>query len=515
MAEVRHAIVRGISREASCGRQRGNNNHTTSSPWRRNDVSREMRRAALESLRRWLERRGGSVSRGLEIVEQSPGNLSLRATRAIKPFEILIQIPADCCLSEPIAVPTEQSPDAEGVAEVSLMRALAREKLLGPHSDHFAYLQSLPRAVHSFPQSWTPEQWRGLEKTTLHSLYRQRQRRYRSLTEISSRGRGSEEGAEAGEEERRWAECMVLSRSVSLENEIAMLPFIDLCNHDHEMSSEPLGARGCVVLRGKKLDGYADSIDGYSLVALAEHSPGMELLRCYGDLSFEDKICEFGWLDRERRLSAYSTMKLAIPLVAQHHLYGSKLRYSDSFCAFEGQQQFLFASVCEHLIKNDIPRGTFVRGLKRRLRELLHDKELDEATGNGITSSESASPSRVPSTGTALLVLSSQPVEEGESSPEGVAVVKRAILAMEIQKIEVLLVLLEKEERYRQFAKTKLPEIQREREEREAEESKLTEQVAMMLEQQTGLNLTQVLDGSEGSNDEEEFERMWQEGVTR
>jgi hypothetical protein len=471
-----------------------------------------MRRVALEGLRRSLERRGGNVSRGLEIFEKSPGNYSLRATRAIKPFETLIQIPSDCCLSEPIGTPTEDSPDADGIAEISLMKALVQEKLLGHQSEHFAYLQTLPRAVHSFPQSWQPQQWESLEKTTLYTLYHQRQKRYQLLREISQKnGSGEEVGEEA-----RWAECIVLSRSVSLENEIALVPFIDLCNHGHELISEPLGTGGCVVLRGRKLDGYADSIDGYNLIALAEYSPGMELLRCYGDLSFEDKICEFGWLDRERRLSAYSTMKLAIPLVAQHHLYGSKLRYRDSLCVFEGQQQFLFASVCEYLLEKGIPRGTFVRGLRRRLRELVESKEgLAAATEHRDTS-----PSCFPSSATALMVLPSQPPaeeagEEDEAGPEDAMAVKRAILAMEIQKIEVLLVLVEKEERYRQFVRTKLPELQREREEREVEESRLTEQVAMMLEQQTGLSLAQVIDGSEGVNDEEEFERIWQEGMTR
>jgi hypothetical protein len=465
-----------------------------------------MRRAAVEGLRRWLERRGGTISRGLEIFEKSPGNFSMRAIRPIKPFETLLQIPSNCCLTEPIGIATEEIPDSEGIAEISLIRALTKEKLLGHQSDHFAYLQTLPRAI-SFPQSWHPQQWEGLEKTTLHTLYHQRQKRYEILKAISPR---KDPSVGDPKEEEKWAECMVLSRSISLENEIALVPFIDLCNHDDDLASEPLGARGCVVLRGKKLDGYPDSIDGYNLVSLAEHSAGMELLRCYGDLSYEDKICQFGWVDRERRLSAYSTMKLVIPLVAQHHLYGSKLRYQDSLCVFEGQQQFLFASVCEYLLKKNLLRGTFARGLRRRLRELLMVKEQTTEDKNAT---EDAPPS---SSGTALLVITSQPTEgKSEEGPEDVSAVKRCVLAMEIQKLEVLLMLVEKEDRYRQFVQTKLPELQREREIREAEESQLTEQVAMMLEHQTGLNLAQVLDGSEGINDEEEFERIWQEGLTR
>jgi hypothetical protein len=470
-----------------------------------------MRGRAISGLQRWLEKSGGSISRSVEIVERESGSYSLRATKPLKPFEVILQIPSDFCLVANYGPPTEDCPDPEGQAEVSLMRALLKEKQLGDQSQHSLYLQTLPENIDSFPVSWTEEMWAGLESTTLRAMHTQRRKRMRLLQALCPKT-PLDDAATA--EEERWAECMVTSRSVSLDNSIALVPLVDLCDHDDTMASEPLGMRGCAVLRGQKSSAFPHSIDGYSLVTFAEHSPGADILRCYGDLSFEDKICEYGWLDRERRLTAYSTMKLALPLVAQHQLYG-RIRYRESLCTFSGLHLHLFASVCSYLQKENIARGTFVRGLRRRLKELMAAREAirEESGPPASSAAPDCTPPSVNSTETAIVISSTQ---ETAGSGMGLTlteqrVIKEAVLAMEVQKLEVLLLLVEKEERYRLFVKNKLPQVLQEREEREAEESQMTQQIAMVLERETGLDLSQLLDGSEESIDEEELERLWRE----
>jgi hypothetical protein len=469
-----------------------------------------MRRHAISALQRWIEKGGGSVSRSIEIVERESGVYSLRATKPIKPFEVILQIPFEFCLIENYGAPTEECPDPEGLAEVSLARALLKEKQLGGQSKHSLFLRTMPTNIDSFPQSWNKDMWTYLENTTLHAIHTQREKRQRLLWKLCPK-------TFLSEEDERWAECMVTSRSVSLDDCVALVPLIDLCDHDDNIASEPLGTRGCAVLRGKRAPGFPHSINGYSLVSFADHSPGADILRSYGDLSFEDKICEFGWLDRERRLAAYSTMKLALPLVAQHQLYGPRLKYKESLCTFSGLHQHLFASVCLYLQKENIARGTFTRGLKRRLKELLRAREAiqqESAIASPAASSSSPVPvTSAPCTETAIAILPTQPapVEGSGWSLAEQRVAQAAVLAMEVQKVEVLLLLVEREERYRLFLQNKLPQVLVEREAREAEESQMTQQLAMVLERETGLDLSQLLDGSDEFIDEEELERQWRE----
>lgn len=477
------------------------------------------------ALWRWIERSGGMISQSIEIVKNASsshgvGGYSLRAVRHIKPFEILMQIPFDCCLREAIPSAADDCPDPEGFAELKLMNSLLKERSNISQSRVAPYLQSLPDDFLTFPQSWNAKMWTELEKTTFKTLYDQKKKRYDILREVMGR-QTSSPAEEVDPQEWKWAECMVTSRSIPLEKVLALIPLVDLCGHDDEMMVEPLGVRGCVVLSREWNPAYPDSINGYSLVALAEHNPGMEILRCYGDITFEDKICEFGWLDYSRRLAAYTTMKLALPLIPQYQFY-RKMKYQDNLCVFRGQQQYLYVSICEFLQQKKITRGTFVRALKRRLKELMESKEFLKENMNKAQErldSSLASTSQEKSTETAIVLHSSQSPTpklmvwpDGEEPREHLKT-KETILAMEIQKIEIILVLVEKEERYNHFLR-KLHDLQKERDEREVEESKVAEQMAMMLEQETGLDLTQIMEGGEeeGEGDEEEFERIWKEG---
>lgn len=89
----------------------------------------------MQKLIRWLERNGGMVSRSIEIVKNNSntsgggvGDYSIRAIRPIKPLEILIQIPFDCCIRETIPPASHDCLDPDGVAELNLMKSLSMEK---------------------------------------------------------------------------------------------------------------------------------------------------------------------------------------------------------------------------------------------------------------------------------------------------------------------------------------------------------------------------------------------------
>lgn len=463
----------------------------------------------LTDLIRTVERAGGSFSKSIEIVDKGSGNFGLFAKKPIKQFEVLIEIPNELCLrttiqsdqpnqSNPSNPLLKSLPDTLGLAKRSLRNLLMTEKSLQDSSAFSLYLQSLPTTTNFYYKHRDNKQmFEQLKSTTFYQIHKHYKLNEKYLEEdlISARTAQNDLDQEKNwnSEELKWFDYIINTRSIQLSNQLVLLPLIDLCNHSDQMnySSSATSTQGSVILQSNYSLQYSNRIDGYTLVTLIDVDNGQEIVRSYGELSFEDKIVEYDWIDTHQKPSTYSLTKLSLPFQPKYFSYG-KLKYVDSLSVYSGQQQFLFLSICEQMKAKKVTRNSLVRALKRRLRQLQVSQNENSQKILRATTATTAS-----ATEKSLEKVSEISVEDLKNV--------ESILNFESNKVELLLTVFGNDARYDHFMR-KMSQLKKDREFRESGQVEFIQHVATALFEETGLDLTQLYQGDEGQPGEEDGE---------
>ena len=354
---------------------------------------------AARKLQEYLERYGAQISRQIEVFENAQGKLSLRATSPIRSLDVVASIPDHLCLIDPSRY-VPQSSTFKPDAHIALAHRLMEESR-NIDSPHKLHISTLPDDMSTFPRVWTGETWDLFKGSTLHHMFDRILKEQRGNSELM-----------------QWAHNVVSSRSFGMGGSLALVPFLDFVGHDSKMCVEPIGSRGFVVLRGEST--FNKGMLSYNLVALADHPPGAELLQCLGDLTFEDKLMGYGWLDTDTSLTDYAYVNLALPFTLPRRYYGKK-PVQTMVCPFNMQEKRLGPSVSSFLTDNGISKRTLLNAVRRRHRDVqdmlsqwqadrgarTSSRHVKDDKGGNINGKRNLPP---PSASTALMVVSDPPL---------------------------------------------------------------------------------------------------------
>jgi len=134
---------------------------------------------ACSELVSWLEARGATVSRALDVVEDDPaaGEPGVRgcvATRAIEEGELILELPLALCLAAPSETEASLGPlalelDGAGVnvKDAALAVALAEERALGAGSAWWPYLCVVGDPAETFPTFFDDSDLAALQSPAL------------------------------------------------------------------------------------------------------------------------------------------------------------------------------------------------------------------------------------------------------------------------------------------------------------------------------------------------------------
>jgi hypothetical protein len=310
------------------------------------------------NLQRYLERYGANISRQIEVFETPQGKLGLRAVGLVQCFDILASIPEHLCIVDT----TKYKPESEQSslkAHAGLISRLINEKVNVQNSKHRLYIETMPKDISHFPRTWTPETWNSFKGTTLHYLY------YNNFDRISDQH--IDENEKGSAELVEWAQSIVSSRCLGMGGSLALVPFLDYASHDSQMCVEPIGTRGCIILKGESTANRG--VVSYNLIALADHYPGMEIRQCFGNLSVEDKLMGYGWLDTKTPITEYASVNMSLPFAPLVKSYYKK-PYTRVPCQFNLQPHRIGASVSSFIEEGGVTKRMLLNSLRRRSKEL-------------------------------------------------------------------------------------------------------------------------------------------------
>ena len=315
-----------------------------------------------KQLQKFLEHNGSNISRQIDVFEKPNGQFGLKAVQAIKCFDIVASIPEHLC----ITYSTQASPELEGFnadAHVGLGCQLLTEKeeAKSTHSQHIALL---PERVQNFPQFWSKDVWAHFKGSTVHHMFQSHQyssqiEAFKTLQEKSSHA--------ADSSALQWAHAVTSCCSLGINRSLALVPFINFAGHDSRMCVEPVGSRGFMVLYGESSANRG--INSFNLVALSDYEAGTEINHCFGDITFEDKILTYGWLDLEADVEDYSSVNVLLPFAPAVRSYYKKPSVH-ILCQFSMQAHRLGPSVTSFLRESGMSRRSLVNACRKRSREL-------------------------------------------------------------------------------------------------------------------------------------------------
>lgn len=250
-------------------------------------------RLAAQEVGTWLRGRGGSTS---AIVGPTKHGLGLLSGDDVSAGDVVVSVPSDCMLStsfDAVALNPQLGsliksvPSDPAYTSARLALVLLAERARGERSDFATYVGSLPKA-YTLPIFWSPDaitQLRGYPNVQRRLL---KQAKFISTFAsehlVTAAANDAFSGLRVDADAYGWANAACSSRAFRIggDGERALVPIIDLGNH------APKGAANCDV-RGT-LGGRVE------LVANRPIALGEELTYCYGDLSNDDFLIDYGFL---------------------------------------------------------------------------------------------------------------------------------------------------------------------------------------------------------------------------
>lgn len=263
------------------------------------------RLAKCSNLAQWLSDRGAYISNKLQCEHTLVKGVGLRCVEKISQFEVLAKIPLSLCIQEQVLDDADMSEDDDFDSEIrwSMISSVMDEIHKGKQSLFHPYLSTLPRRLDSLPLFWSDECMANISCTSVGMLASTEKRlllrmfhHRHSCTTTSDQS--------AADKAFLWAAGIVKSRMKCFNGYVALIPYLDLINHE-DLYSSPWGTRGFVlVLDNDQVtpnapNTYAHSGElAYHLIALADTAPGTEVLIDYSLLSFQNKVSDYGIIDK-------------------------------------------------------------------------------------------------------------------------------------------------------------------------------------------------------------------------
>lgn len=213
-----------------------------------------------KKLQRSVELAGGSVSTYFELFAKGENHIGIRAAKDVPAFQCLASVPLRLCVAESTITQSDES------ASSKLITALVTRKLALSRADtgtagalqappgfssvftEYFRLLPPPDQLTGFPAYWQPQHWAGLTNSTLYHMHKNSVAQVRRIfDDLAAKDKGDGLG-EVTMEDCQWAEAVVGSRCFGAGRATALVPLLDLLDHDQDVSCLPLGSTGCIVV---------------------------------------------------------------------------------------------------------------------------------------------------------------------------------------------------------------------------------------------------------------------------
>lgn len=248
-------------------------------------------------LRNWINEQGGVVHSNIDV-EMIYGGYGLRTSSNgyILNGETLIALPAHLCLSS--------SNNNNDVALHEIAVNLLTERSKGKGSFFESLIDTLPEDCSYIPALWSDDKLKEYRGTSIAADAR-------VMRDSWSSQYYEKCDSKWGEGDYLWARATLQGRAYSFATSktntlISLLPFISFANHDDNLLN---GAKEYPEI-GNGVTFPATTI---ILRARKKYYPGQAILTSYGELSFQQKLLSFGWVDESLSLGSFGITAFALP----------------------------------------------------------------------------------------------------------------------------------------------------------------------------------------------------------
>ena len=251
----------------------------------------------------WLRGRGAFVSEAIECSAEASRGIGLRARRTVAQFEVLAKIPLRLCIYEALPPSCDGPTGAE--TRWNLIEKLMHVKQQKGRAHYHPYIVTLPNKLNRLPLYWDSDAMESIQGTSLEIMCSTENRLLHRLFTDFYKVRYSKSEYELF----RWATGIVKSRVKVMADYAALVPLLDLVNHE-DLYDSTWGSRGCVIVLDEDRQSSTSELC-YHLVALTDIQSDEEIVVDYSLLSFQNKIAEYGIIDtRSNVLEKYYTLAL-------------------------------------------------------------------------------------------------------------------------------------------------------------------------------------------------------------
>jgi len=241
-------------------------------------------RAAVQAMNGIIRNRGGVSN---VVGGPTHHGLGLLAAEELKAGDVAVRVPQSCLLSEAQMTAELRSlydavPAEFWAARLGLI--LLSERSKGAASSWSSYIQTLP-ASYTVPLFWTPEAIQRLQYPALRARLLKRARFVSSFAAehlASASASAAFSGRSASADALGWAIAACSSRAALVGSQRVLCPIIDVGNHRAK------GDANCEI--------RATQGGALELVATRPISLGQECCYCYGELTDDDFLLDYGFM---------------------------------------------------------------------------------------------------------------------------------------------------------------------------------------------------------------------------
>lgn len=255
-------------------------------------------------MRDWLVAKGSFISPKVEVDINDELGYGLKAIEVIQKGEEICQIPQDLYL---------MSQGEHALHDLAVKLCL--ETLKGQDSPFISFMNTLPSDLSYLPTYWHANHIHSIEGTALsRDIQRMKSEWKQSFVSMTASHPGISQDlylwARATIQGRAWCLTSASSFSDGCDKTTALIPFVSLCNHsDRKFSSISLG------------NGITCPATSVSIRAESKYYPSEAIDLNYGELSFQQRILCFGWVDRTIHTNSFAIT----PITFEH--FGQRLSY--------------------------------------------------------------------------------------------------------------------------------------------------------------------------------------------
>lgn len=233
------------------------------------------------NLRSYIVNNGGYINDKVDV-DISPYGYCLKANSYIKAKELLIKIPSNLCF--------ESSGDY-ALEDVAYKLCIERKK--SSESMYQSFFNVLPQDVtDTLPAIWNTNRLELIKGTSIYSDAVAMLNKWKCDNPFN-KADGSLVSMGITQDDYIWARATLQGRCNSFHNKaVAFLPFIGFANHNDNLKYANYPSRG-----------YANEY--YQLHVNELLTKDQEITISYGDMSFQQKLLSFGWVDRTNALGSF------------------------------------------------------------------------------------------------------------------------------------------------------------------------------------------------------------------